>query len=302
MQIPNLSDFERLPDIEKYREDLNFIRNQDLSQMSVNEISKLISEKAIILPTITSTTEIANLGTSLFYRVRIMKHSNISNEDMTLIQSFSYPPSITCKENGRANLKKTSVFYCASTGDAAMRESDIEIGSQGFLSVWTIDPQTTLKFGILLSDKLPKENPWKPLVDYLSQEEFQKIHLEREGKYYEHMRELRNFFYDLYMHEAKPYPITSFISNSLLYSRNDLDFISYPCVKRSHRQINFAFHPNSVNLHFKIERVFRFEVTAMDVEGISFNVNGVGYLEKSRIQWRNADESDEHYLGKITSV
>ena len=126
----NYSHFERLPKIEKYREDLNFIKSQDLSQKSVLEISSLISEKTIILPTITSTTEIGNLGTSFFYRTRLINHKDLSKEDMSLIQSFSYPPCSVCKENGRANLKKTSVFYCASTGDAAMRESDIEIGSE----------------------------------------------------------------------------------------------------------------------------------------------------------------------------
>ena len=221
---------------------------------------------------------------------------------MSLIQSFSYPPGSVCKENGRANLKKTSVFYCASTGDAAMRESDIEIGSEGYLSVWGIEPKTILKFGILLSDNLPKEDPWKPVVDYLGKEEIQKLHLEKEGKYYEHMRELRSFFYNLFMHEAKPYPITSFISNNLLYQRNDLDFIAYPCVKRSHKQINFAFHPNSVNLLLNIQRVFRFKITSIDSEGISFDINGTGYLNKTRIEWRNFEKADEKYLGAITPI
>lgn len=175
------SNFERLPKIEKYREDLNFLKAQDLSKKSLPEINNLISQKAIILPTITSTTEIGNLGVSLFNRVRLVDHKDMSNEDMSIIQSFSYPPSSVCKENGRGNLKRTSVFYCASTGDAAMRESDIEVGSEGFLSVWTIKSGTILKFGILLSDELPKENPWRPVVDYLSQGEFQKIHLEKKA-------------------------------------------------------------------------------------------------------------------------
>lgn len=296
------SNFERLPKIEKYREDLKFLKDQNFSDKSVFEISSQISEKAIILPTITSTTEIGNLGVSLFHRVRLIDHKDMSNEDMSLIQSYSYPPSSTCMENGRGNLKKTSVFYCASTGDAAMQESNVEVASEGFLSVWGIKPKKKLKFGLLLSDDLPKENPWKPVVEYLSREEFQKIHLETEGKYYEHMRELRSFFYNLYMHEAKPYPITSFISNKLLYQRNDLDFIAYPSVKRSHKQINFAFHPNSVNLFLNIQRVFRFKISANDSEGISFDIIGTGYLEGTRIKWRDFEKDDEKYLGAVSPL
>jgi hypothetical protein len=298
----NYSDFEGLPEISKYREGLDKLSSHDFTGKSLFEISKIVAEKTIILPTITSTTEIGNLGVSQFYRVRLINHQAISNEDMSLIQSFSYPPAAVCKDNGRANIEKTSVFYCASTGDAAMRESDITVGSEGFLSIWTIEPKTILKFGLLLSEDLPRENPWRPVVDYLNQEEFQLIHTEKEGKYKDHMRELRSFYYKLYMHESKPYPITSFISNKLLYQRNDLDFIAYPCVKRSHKQINFAFHPNSVNLSLNIQRVFRFKITAMDTEGISFDVVGVGYLNSKRIEWRDFEKADEKFLGAVTPL
>jgi len=302
MREYNNSIFGKLPELNKYREDLHFLHNYDFTGQSVVEISKLIGEKTIILPTITSTTEIGNLGFSLFYRVRLINHKDISNEDMSLIQSFSYPPAAVCKENGRANIEKTSVFYCASTGDAAMRESDVTVGSEGFLSVWAIERGTILKFGILLSEDLPRENPWRPVVDYLNQEEFQLLHTEKEGDYKEHMRELRSFYYKQYMHESKPYPITSFISNKLLYQRNYLDFIAYPCVKRSHKQINFAFHPNSVNLSLNIQRVFRFKVKAMDPEGISFDVVGVGYLNSKRIEWRDFEKADEKYLGAVAPL
>lgn len=117
------------------------------------------------------------------------------------------------------------------------------------------------------------------------------------------MRELRSFYYNLFMHEPKPYPITSFISNKLLYQREDLDFIAYPCVKRSHKQINFALHPNSVNLFLDIQRVFRFKINSIDPEGISFNVMGVGYRERNRIKWRDFEKnSDEKYLGAVSPV
>ncbi|AWA31015.1 hypothetical protein HYN48_13500 [Flavobacterium magnum] len=295
--------FEKLPDIEKYRNDLHSLKSQNFTGKSVAEISNSIFEKAIILPTITSTTEIANLGTSLFYRVRLVDPKDLNKEDLSLIQSFSYPPPFICHSNGRANLKKTTVFYCASTGDAAMRESNIEVGSEGFLSVWGIEPKTILKFGILLSDELPKENPWRPVVDYLNGEEFQKIHLEEEGDYYEHMREVRRFLYNQFMHELNPYPITSYISNKLLYQRNDLDFIAYPCVKRSHKQINFAFHPNSVNQFLKIQRVFKFKINSIDSEGISFDIKGVAHFNGTRVEWQNSyQKTDEEFLGAITPL
>ncbi|MES2862727.1 MAG: hypothetical protein V4666_01275 [Bacteroidota bacterium] len=303
MNKSHTSLFEKLPDIEKYRDDLHTLKNQNFTGKSVTEISNLIFEKAIILPTITSTTEIGNLGTSLFYRVRLVNPKDLSKENISLIQSFSYPPSSFCHDNGRANLKNTSVFYCASTGDAAMRESNIEVGSEGFLSVWGIEPKTILKFGILLSDELPKENPWRPVVDYLNCEEFQKIHLEEEGNYYEHMRELRRFLYNKFMHELNPYPITSYISNKLLYQRNDLDFIAYPCVKRSHKQINFAFHPNSVNQFLKIQRVFTFKIKSIDSESISFDIKGVAHLNGTRIEWQNSfQKTDEKFLGAISPL
>jgi hypothetical protein len=298
----NFSDFERLPEIEKYREGLGLLRTYDFTGNSIFEISKLVAEKTIILPTITSTTEINNLGFSLFYRVRLIDHNKMGYEDMSNIQSFSYPSASFCTENGRANLKNTSVFYCASTGDAAMQECNIEIGSEGFLSVWSITPGSVLKFGLLLSEDLPKQNPWRLVVDHIYDENFQNLYFIKEGKYSEHMRELRSFLYKQYMYEEKPYPITSFISNRLLYQRDDLDFIAYPCVKRAHKQINFAFHPNSADQFLNIERVFKFKVTAIDDEGVSYIINGVGDLTDRKIIWRNFKKSDEKYLGAVTPI
>jgi len=286
------------PSLEVYKENLQKLKQLDFESLNFEEKRKAYFDAAILLPRMTGDTShtiFKENENKYFYRARLQSHNNLNKEDTTLIQNFSFPPSQSCTKNGRANMKNTSVFYCSNSTPAAFNEIEVEVGSEGFLGVWEMQPNVNLEFNLLISNQLNKTNTWYNYIQEVSLQN-QLLLRKEEGDLTKHLTELRNFINDIFMYEKAPYSISSFIANRYLYGNNNVEFIVYPSAKSHHNYVNYAFHPNVVINSLKLSRVFMFRINNIDNNGISFTVKKVGYLEKSHIKWKSQDKSDEKFI------
>ncbi|WP_412984489.1 hypothetical protein [Pontimicrobium sp. IMCC45349] len=295
----SLNDF---PSLENYKKNLQSLKELDFRNLSFEELRKAYFDQAKILPYVlgnTSHTIFSKNENNFFYRARIQRRSEMQKEDSTLIQNFSFPPPSYCSDNGRANLKNTSVFYCSNTAPAALNEVEIENGSEGFLGVWELDTKSELIFNLLMSNDTPESNSWS---EYIKERDYnyklnQKLH---EGELSNHMDSLRKFINDVFMYENKPYWLSSFLANRYLYGNDNSDFIVYPSAKSHHDYVNYAFHPNAVLNHLKLSRVFMFRINEINDSGVFYTVLKVGYLDRLHIKWKSADDSDLKYIPEAT--
>lgn len=298
MDILEKDIIDRFPPLEVYKKNLKKLTEINFESLTFKEKTKAYFDAAILLPRITGDTShtiFNKKANKYFYRARLQKHDNLNIEDTTLIQNFSFPPSSSCKKNGRANIKSTSVFYCSNSAPAALNEIEIEIGSEGFFGVWEMQPNSNLEFNLLISNEIQKSNSWYDYIQDISLQ-YQLYQKKDEGVLSSYLIELRKFINDIFMHEKPPYSISSFIANRYLYGNNNVEFIVYPSAKSFHNYVNYAFHPNVVINSLKLSRVFMFKINDIISEGINFTIKKVGYLDKSHIKWKSQDESDVKYL------
>lgn len=98
-----------------------------------------------------------------------------------------------------------------------------------------------------------------------------------------HLNALHHFVNFKYQYEQKPYPLTSIMSNEILYGEKFYDFILYSSVYID-KYSNMAFHPNSVLENLKLEKVIRFKIK--DIEKGHLGLGDVGHVINSRIVWK----------------
>ncbi|MFT4567971.1 MAG: hypothetical protein ACI9FN_002939 [Saprospiraceae bacterium] len=103
------------------------------------------------------------------------------------------------------------------------------------------------------------------LVDFLewTQVSFQHIRetLPKDAKdKFEDFETLYSFIANRFITENKPYPLTSMISDELLYGELWRYFIIYPSVLAQNKLCNMAFSPNSVNENLMLEKVIKFKI------------------------------------------
>lgn len=119
-------DLELFPKYAQYCDNLKKLSEIDLSNKNTEEIYNIIYDHVKILPACFGVFNPTKFNNISFYRCRIKNNiGKIENKD--LIQTHSFPPSNVCKENGRANLKNHSVFYCSNDPRAAILESKPKI-------------------------------------------------------------------------------------------------------------------------------------------------------------------------------
>jgi hypothetical protein len=282
---------ERIPDLNSYVANLNKLKSLDFRNSEASYVHDRFFELATILPINFAFFHKEKFNKLKFYRVR----SNIdqSKEDISLINTYSYPPQVFCNENGRANLKGKTVFYCSNNPNAAIYESKSKIGEEGSLSVWTANSDRTIYFGVCLPYDLKPSNDWNLVASDIFIKQLIYYQAEAKDKL-DHFKALNKFISDIFVSENKPYPLTSMISNEYLYrtDHNPLDFLLYPSITSNLNYCNMAFHPNAVNENLKFEKVIRFKIINITSERISFNFGKVGFLEGTEMKWRNYNEED----------
>jgi hypothetical protein len=290
----NEKDLKLFPDYEKFVSDLDKIDKINFNY-TAEQIYNRFYDYAKIVPTNYGSFNPEKFNDFRFYRVRL--NINREFEDISLIQTYSYPPPSVCNENGRANLKGKSVFYCSDNPHCSILESKPKIGDEGYLSFWKPESKRKIKFGICLPENLTNYNDWSLIANDIY--DYQRKELKGEAKEkFEHLLILYKYIADKFVNEKKPYPITSMISNEYLYSDLWHDFIVYPSVVSKADYSNMAFHPNSVNDNLRFEKVLKFKVVDIINGQIKFNLGKVGFKENTKIVWRDITENESKIFRK----
>ena len=266
---------------------LNEFREIDLSKKTIREIAIEIDKYLQEIPTTYVVYNKNKFNNFIFYRVRF----NINkDEDISLIQTYSFPLPQFCNVNGRANLKGKSVFYSSNCAFTAIQECKAEVGAIGYLSIWKPRTNRSMKGTVFLPRNMKEEYSYKddPKFAINVKSALEQIHIDNIVE----AEEKINFIAERFENEKPPYSITSFLSNEVLYGDLKHDFIVYPSIANEMYTLNFAFHPNIVTNFLYLEKVIRIKLVRIENNQYTIGVGKVGYFENGRIIWRqgNSDE------------
>lgn len=278
-------DFFEYPNIGAFKAKLEELRNIDFSNTEQKQIGETIFKYLTVIPSLIGKYSPDKFNQFKFYRVRL--NINRENEDLNLIQTYSYPLPLFCKENGRANLKNKSVFYSTNSALTAIMESKPKAGDIGYLSIWDGRTDREMKAGVLLPRNLNEQNEWYVLAKDIyafTDKHFEKVAMQKSNFFHEAL----NFISSLFLTEKAPYPITSWISTELIYGSAWKDFIIYPSFVNKAFTSNLAIHPNVVDNYLKFVKVIRFKVLEISDERFLFSTGRVGEIIKNNIEWRTA--------------
>lgn len=290
----NSEDLASFPEFLTYKSDLEKLELYKFSDLSNAEILDKIYDLAKTIPGSVGWFEPQNFNYHKFYRVR--KNIDRNAEDITLAQTYSYPPGKFCFENGRANLKGKSVFYCSNEPLAALLEVKPEAGDEMFLSVWQGIADKKIKVGNLLPPDLTEKNVWNEMSKNSFNKTIKKLN-SRVGDKITHLEMLHKFVSYLFRTESKPYPLTSMISWEYLYGQMWRDLIIYPSVVSNELYCNMAFHPNSVDRNLRFEKVIKLKIDYVGDNGIKYSLGQkVGFIENTKMKWRDRTEKESELL------
>ncbi|PJJ09828.1 hypothetical protein CLU83_3206 [Flavobacterium sp. 1] len=291
-------DLNEFPDFEIYFNGLKTLDDYDFSNLSNREIYDTFYDYAKILPYSYGIFNPQKFNQHIFFRVRL--NIDREKEDISLIHTYSYPPSSVCKDKGRANLNGKSVFYCSNNPNAAILECKPKIGDEGYLSFWNGNASRPVKAGICLPYDLPDENEWNIIAKDSFEYLIKSLPYQSKDKF-KHFMALYKFISHKFISEKNPYPLTSMLSNEMLYGDLHRDFIIYPSVLTDTKLCNMAFHPNSVIENLKFEKVLKFKVSDIKDGVIQFNLGKVGFIQNGRIKWRNYLDEETIFFRKETN-
>jgi hypothetical protein len=282
-------DFIKYPTLESLQQNLREFKKIDLSKATQEDIERTFFSFLEILPSLIGKYSAEKFNKFRFYRVRL--NIDTDKEDLNLVQTYSYPLPIFCRENGRANLKNKSVFYCSNCPITAILESKPKVGEIGYLSIWEGRAIKEMKAGILLPRDLKRENVWHVLSDDVYPFVDDALSTKMKDKMLLFQETLK-FVSTLFLEERPPYPVTSWIANELIYGTAWKDLIIYPSFVNKSNSSNIVIHPNVVDNHLQFVKVIRFKVLEIKGDTFSISTGRVGEIINTNIKWRVADRHE----------
>jgi len=283
----NLDDY---PEFEEYRKRLSSLKLLSPENTTFKELPDKFFDAAVTLPQSSVLISPDNFNKQKFFRVRL----NIDKESeiLDLIQTYSYPPGIVCKDNGRANLKGKSVFYCSNTPTAALLESKPKNGDIAHISWW--EPQATrqIKAGVCLPISLNANNDFVKIADQMWRYA-NNIYKQEAKEKLKHLMELDRFIAERFVEEKPPYFLTSWFSDTMLFGPFWRDLIIYPSIASNQDYCNMVFHPNTVNQQLKFKKVIEVKINFVDNFRCGFHLGSVGELDKTNLKWTKSDDKED---------
>jgi RES domain len=284
--------FEKYSNIDSFISKVKEFDRLNLKDKDLTEISKIYFEYFSLVPIIWFGQRIERFNKHVFYRVR--NNINETEEAINLVSTYSYPSSIICTKNGRANTKGKSVFYCSDNVTTALMEGQLKTEDIGYLSIWKPDAKREIRIQYCLPRDLRPDNKWNEirkdihpfLDDYLNNNFIEKK---------QHMIVLINYLSLKFVFEKYPYPLTSWLADNYLYHENLIDLILYPSVAGGHKDCNMAIHPNTVDEILKFEKVIKFKVMDVQREQIVYKPISVGELKTQNIVWRKPEQNEKAF-------
>ena len=285
------SDFKDHSDISFIKQNIKTLLEVDFSSLSPRQRKEVLFKHLECLPVKVTYLDPESFNDKIFYRTRL----NISeSEDRNLIRTYSYPPASFCRENGRANLKGKSVFYCSNSALSTIVEAKPKVGDQGSLSIWKGNSERTLKCGIFFGSELPNINPWQNVARDFHQEQV-RHGLRNPSLKNDISLEILKFIEERFKHESPDYPLTSIIADEMIFGSRWKHFIVYPSVKDIGHSCNYAFHPNIADLYLKFVKVIRFKIFEIDGEEYQIGIGRVGEVINSAIEWREPNDVEKNF-------
>jgi hypothetical protein len=273
-----------LPDYDKFIEGLDTLDKFDFSNSTKEQIYNKFYDYAYALSTNFGYFSSENFNKRKFYRVRL--NIDRKKEDLSLVQTYSYPPPFFCSSNGRVNLAGNSMFYCSNELMPAMLECKAKVGDEGFLSIWTGNSNRKIKVGHYLASNLRSDNVWAKMAKE-SLEDLKNHVTEDLKPKLKHIEALNDFLAKKFVEEKAPYYLTSMLSWELFYGQFWTDLIIYSSVVSNSQFCNIAIHPNSVNENLLFEKVIIFKVAEIvnNIPIVQLNTE-FGHLNNSKIEWK----------------
>jgi hypothetical protein len=282
-------DFCRYLSVDELRQKLEILKNTDLSTASQGEITNTFFSYFDTLPSLIAMYQPSRFNNFYFYRARL--NVDHTSEDTKLIRTFSYPLPQFCKDNGRANLRQKSVFYCSNCAVTSVMEAKPKVGDVGYLSVWRGNAQRPVKTGILLPRGLKQDNIWSGLTDDMYMHVDKELSTIAQQKYDFFKEEIR-FVADLFLSEKPPYALTSWIGNELIYGTSWKDMIVYPSFVNDGYSCNVALHPNFADRFLEFEKVIRFKILDITDSQYVVSTGKVGVMVNNSIMLRDATKEE----------
>jgi len=288
--------FDQFPDLEKFLENLEFLRQTDFSKMTYEKIHAEYFKNVISHHSMGEDFDDKNIPNLTLYRVR-PERTISADENLELVQTYSYPPAKNC-ENNRANIKGYPVFYCADDMTAAIKESRLSINEIGYVSIWKLRLRRKLSFSTYMPENLPLENTWSASAKYYHS--LFLIYLNTIPKEFrEHKKAHQKFLVEKFLFENAPYSLTSMICHTDLYKIGDVDFVVYPSAQTLQNYCNYAFHPNVASNNLIIDRVIRFKVISYENGQPEVVFGEVGNRKNDRINWGHYDKMEINEWGEL---
>jgi hypothetical protein len=284
--------FERFSDIDTYINMLKEFDKLDLTDKNSNEIAQIYFKYAPILPQIWFGQRIERFNNRSFYRVR--KNIDPKKENLNQMSTYSYPNSILCTSNGRANLKGKSVFYCSDDPISSILESNLQTGDIGYLSIWKPEAVREIRIQYCLPHTLRSDNKWNEVrkdIHPLITDHLNKNYIEKK----KHYVALINFLFFKFTSEKYPYALTSWLADKYLFGENWIDIILYPSVAGGAKDCNMAIHPNTVDRNIRFEKVIKFKVLEVKIDQIKYSPVSVGELVNQNIKWRIVQSNEKDF-------
>ena len=280
-----LKELEQLPTKRQLKRNLIDLMTIDKRNMSVEDIKQLFFKKAFLFPRGVDSVEQIILNTLVLWRTRKISE----NEDINIQRTFSYP--LSCSENGRAHLKEQPVFYCANSKATALFESRPIQGEILFLSKWKVTSDRNTSIQYLFPETLPEKNPFHSFSLKRSKEiEIMSANYGRDKE--QQLEMITRFMGNAFVKEEKPYCLTSWIGNEILFGNNKADILAYPSISRQLSDINFAIPPSFVNDYLQIDKVYKIIVVGRTHENIKCNIIALADNSNGNLFWRDFEDGD----------
>jgi len=288
MEIDELDDdFRSIPDYKEFIESVSKFDEMHLADKSIFEINKLYYSTFKILPFSGFSSPFLN---HKFYRTRTQNTIGV-NEDLNLVKTFSYPPMGICGP-GRANRQYSSVFYCADKAVTTYYECKMKPYDTGYTGIWECINEQPLNYTCFLPIDTHPRNRWINHQKILFGPSLNSVVFGKSAQ----EEFIKDYIANRYVKEIYPYPLTSFISDVILFG-NHFNFFIYPSIQTNLATCNFAFSTKTVDTHMKLKQVVKFHIKTMNESTATTTIDQIGTVVDDKILWN--DPTPDEYRNLI---
>jgi len=232
-----------------------------------------------------------------FAAFRARKNIDETKENIEDVNTFSYPNSIVCKKNGRANIAEKPVFYSAENVNVALNEVWPQKDDIIHLSIWRLKGDVSnFRVSVCLSDDISKDNLWYGANLRI------KDAIKRELDYHDQTSaiDLFKLLAKTFFSEKYPYLMSSTAAYLFLYAYG-IDALVYPSFSWRARFCNYALNPGFVDRNLEILGVYKLHVRESNQVADIVDLVSVGTYNGAKILWREPSSDDYRHYAAMCS-